>query len=92
MLTSSPLHEEDLGYAVNRHTINYTRKVVMAIKKENDRRKRRKESLLRPAHQLVPWTVALWNIVKRGQDVVSQMLKNVKIDFCSLHPRSFIFI
>ena len=47
---------------------------------------------LEPAHQVVPWIVTLWNSVKGGQDVVSRMLKNVKVDFRSLHPRAFVFI
>lgn len=34
-----------------------------------------------PAHNIRSYMVVLWNYFKSGQDVVSQILKNVKIDF-----------
>ena len=44
------------------------------------------------AHDIRPYLVSLWNHFKGGQDVVSRILKNVKIDFRSLSPRAFVFI
>ena len=54
---------------------------------------KQRKSRGRDAHQIVPlaWLVALWNSVKGGPDVVSRMLKNVKVDFLSLHPRAFFY-
>jgi hypothetical protein len=49
------------------------------------------ESLL-PAHDIKPYIVNFWNQVKGGQDVVSRMLKDIKIDFRSLSPRCFLLI
>jgi hypothetical protein len=45
-----------------------------------------------PAHDVKPYIVSLWNVLKGGQDVVSSQLKDIKIDFSSLSPRPFIII
>lgn len=42
------------------------------------------------AKYIVPKLVAVWNMIKGGVDVYSRYLKNVKVDFSSLHPVSFI--
>ena len=48
--------------------------------------------MLPPIHDIAPFSVSQWNHVKGGQDVVSRILKNVKVDFRSLTPRAFIII
>lgn len=82
---------EDLGYAVDQQTISCWRKLSEAILDENQRRRLSREAMLSPAHAILPSAVSLWNNVKGGQDVVSRILKNVKVDFRSLTPRAFIW-
>ena len=81
----------DLGYAVDQHTVSCWRRLSRAIKDENERRRRADEPALPPAHAILPSAVSIWNNVKGGQDVVSRILKNVKVDFRSLTPRTFIW-
>ncbi|MGH3055438.1 MAG: SAP domain-containing protein, partial [Gaiellaceae bacterium] len=86
------LETAELGNAVDMETIKFTQKLARAIMILNSQRIQNGEELLPPAHQITPELVALWNSIKGGQDVVSRILKNVKIDFAVLSPRAFTFI
>ena len=50
------------------------------------------DEMILPAHEIKPYVVCFWDMVKGGQNVVSRMLKDVKIDFRCLSPRCFILI
>ena len=86
------LPQSELGRARDHHTFKVTSKLSTAIQYENSRRISQNEPMLKPAHSIIPVAVAYWNHVKGGQDVVSRMLKNVKVDFRSLTPRAFIWM
>ena len=84
--------QEKLDFASDHNTINVWLKLSAAINRENSTRLQRNLPLLKPAHSIVPSAVSFWNSVKGGQDVVSRMLKNAKVDFRSLTPRAYIWI
>ena len=83
---------DTFGHAVDENTVRFTRKLADSIIDENSRRIASHQQPLPPAHQIVPWIVSPWNHVKGGQDVVSRILKNVKVDFRGLSPRAFVLI
>ncbi len=82
------LQNVNLHHAVDIPTIMFWRKMSRKLFNLNlDERFR-----LKPAHDIVPYVVCLWNKCKGGQDVVSRQLKNVQVNFRSLKPRAYIII
>jgi len=81
------LQSNEFGNAVDRHTVKTWRKIQLAFEQN-----RAEGQMLPPIHDIAPFSVSQWNHVKGGQDVVSRILKNVKVDFRSLTPRAFIII
>lgn len=82
------LRKVKLFHAVDMETVVFWKRLSEKVLKLNSDERTR----LPPAHDIVPHAVALWNKCKGGQDVVSRMLKNVKVDFRSLRPRAYIII
>ena len=72
---------------MDKQTVKLMRGIAPKIKDMLD-----KDNNIRLAHEVKPLVVSLWNNVKGGQDVVSRMLKDTKIDFQSLSPRCFLLI
>ena len=68
-------------------------KMAVAIKKEMRRREIDPTLIgMKPAHDLVPYIVSLWNHLKGGEDVFGRILKNSKIHFRSLSPFEYFVI
>lgn len=90
----SQLVDADLEgtHVVDQHTFDFQQKLAQALKRKTASEKAAGNTLYPPAHTIIPAIVDLWNKVKGGQDVVSRILKNIKIDFRSLSPRAFIWI
>ena len=82
------LRSDEFGHAVDCHTVQIWRNLQISMEKW---RLDKGHSIL-PAQDIIPFIVSHWNNFKGGQDVVSRILKNVKVDFRSLTPRGFIFI
>ena len=74
-------------HAVDKDTLTFWKKMAVSIKHEMRRRDMDPTLVgLKPAHDLVPFVVSLWNHVKGGEDVFGRILKNCKINFRSLSP------
>ena len=83
----------EFGHAVDKTTFQLWQKLATSLSQRFDLdRESIPPNILPPAHDVVPYSVSLWNHVKGGQDVCSRILKNVKVDFRSLTPRGFIYI
>jgi hypothetical protein len=86
---SCPRGVDDFGHAKDFHALHVAKKLKFALKK------RRLQENLPPLCQtktFYPTVIAFWNRYKGGQDVVSRLLKNVKVDFRKLSPRACIYI
>ena len=77
----------EFKHAVDNHTVQLWRKLGEALRDLFD-----ENGDLRPAHEIKPYIVVLWNLLKGGQDVMSRMLTDVKIDFKNLSPRCYVFM
>lgn len=76
----------DLGHAVDKDTILTTLELWRALDREAAR------GVLPPATHILPRAASVWNSLKGGVDVYSRIHKNVKIDFSSLPPRTYMFL
>jgi hypothetical protein len=77
----------ELNHAVDSNTLDLWRIMGKSLQEYI-----KKDHTLFPAHDVKPYLVSMWNVLKGGQDVVSRQLKEVKIDFRCLSPRAFVFI
>lgn len=82
----------EMGYANDMNCVNINRNLARKIRELNEQRVSRDEELLRPAQSIIPQAIRIWNRVKGGQDVVSRILKNVKVDFKQLSPSAFMIL
>ena len=78
----------DFGHAIDNDTLVLWKKLANAIMAEMRARNiDPTRTSLKPAHDLVPFVVSLWNHLKGGEDVFGRILKDCKIDFrSSLNP------
>ena len=76
----------DFGHAIDKDTLILWKKLANAIKEEmRTRNIDPTRTGLKPAHDLVPFIVSLWNSVKGGEDVFGRIMKNCDIDWRSLN-------
>jgi hypothetical protein len=77
------------GHAVGMHTLKVTELLASFIIKFFELKKC---GGMPCCHEFVPKAFCWWNNVKGGQDAVSRILKNSKVDMRSLSPRGFIWM
>ena len=62
------------NHAVDGHTVQFWKNLSTGVLDCFNEHKK-----LRPAHDIKPKIVTMWNMLKGGQDVVSRILKDVKL-------------